>query len=132
MITRTLLLTVSAALIALVLDLAIATAAVRLTRVPQTFPPFTFLPILSGTVGGTVLASLVYSGIRAASSQPDRLFFFVTLTVFALSLGLPLRLSFTQSVRFAGVTPAAQMVLVLMHAVVAAVSFVVLTAKSEP
>ncbi len=129
---RTLFLTLAAALIALLLDLAIATAAVRLTRVPPTFPPFTFLPILSGTVGGTVLASLVYSGIRAASPAPDRLFLFVTLAVFALSLGLPLRLSFTHSLRFAGVTPAAQMVLVLMHAVVAVASFVTLTAHSEP
>lgn len=124
---RTILLTLMAGAIALVLDLAIGTAAPRFTRVPQDFPPFTFLPILSGTVGGAILASLVYSLIRAASRAPDRLFFFVTLGVFAVSLGLPLRLSFTRSLRFAGVTPSAQMVLVLMHAIMAVVSFVTLT-----
>lgn len=125
---RSILLTFISGAIALILDLAIGTAAPRFTHVPQDFPPFTFMPILSGTVGGAVLASLVYSCLRVGSRAPDRLFFFVTIGVFALSLGLPLRLSFTRSPRFAGVTPSAQMVLVLMHAIVAVVSFVTLTA----
>ena len=75
-----------------------------------------------------MLASAVYSIIRSVASNPNRTFFFVSLAVFALSLGLPLRLSFTRSHRFSGVTPSAQMVLVLMHAMVAVVSFVTLTA----
>jgi hypothetical protein len=129
---RTLLLTLLAGAIAAVLDLAIGTAAPKFTRVPQDFPPFTFLPILSGTVGGAILASLVYSILRIATRNPDRTFFFVSLGVFALSLALPLRLSFTHSHRFAGVTPSAQMVLVLMHAIVAVVSFIVLTAAPDP
>ena len=128
---RTILLTLLAGAVALVLDLAIAAAASRLTRVPPGFPPFTFLPILSGAVGGAILASVVYSLLKLATRNPDRVFFFVALGVFALSLGLPLRLSFTRSHRFAGATPSAQMVLVLMHAVVAAVSFVALTARPE-
>ena len=126
---RTVVLTLIAGIVALVVDMAIGSAAVRLTRVPQDFPPFTLLPILSGTIGGAVLASAVYGVIRMVARNPDRIFFFVTLAVFALSLGLPLRLSYTRSHRFAGVTPSAQMVLVLMHAVVATVSFVTLTAK---
>ena len=126
---RTILLTISAATIAFLIDLAIATAAVRLTRVPPSFPPFTFLPLLSGALGGALFASLAFAGIRAASPSPERVFFFVTLAVFALSLGLPLRLSFTHSPRFVGVTPAAQMVLVLMHAVVAVVCFITLTIR---
>ena len=128
---RSILLTLTASAIALVLDLAIGAVAPQFTRVPKNFPPFAFLPILSGTLGGAIFASLVYSIIRAASRTPDRLFFFVTLGAFALSLGLPLRLSFTRSPRFAGVTPAAQMVLVLMHAIVAVVSFVTLTAPDS-
>ena len=128
-IMRTFLLTLVAGVIALAVDLALGTAAPRFTRVPQDFPPFTFLPILSGTVGGAILASVVYSIIKLASPNPDRIFFFVVLGVFALSLGLPLRLSFTRSHRFASATPSAQMVLVLMHAVVATVSFVALTTK---
>ena len=122
----------AAAIIALLVDLAIGALALRFTGVPRNFPPFTFLPLLSGTVGGTILASVVYCLIRAVAQNPDRLFFFVSLGVFALALGLPLRLSFTHSPRFAGVTPAAQMVLVLMHAVVAAVSVVLLTSKAAP
>lgn len=129
---RAIFLTLVAGAVALTLDLAIGTAAPKFTRVPQDFPPFTFLPILSGTVGGAILASVVYSIIRVAARNPDRTFFFVCLGVFALSLGLPLRLSFTRSHRFAGVTPSAQMVLVLMHAIVAVVSFVTLTARPEP
>ena len=126
---RILLFTLLAAAVSLVIDLAIGTAAPRFTAVRQEFPPFTFLPILSGTVGGAILASIVYSSIKVVASNPDRMFFFVSLGAFALSLGLPLRLSFTRSPRFAGVTPSAQMVLVLMHAVVAVVSFVSLTSK---
>ncbi len=128
---RAVYLTLAAATIAFVIDLLIGIAAVKLTRVPQDFPPFTALPILSGAVGGAVLASLVYAGLRAISREPDRLFFFVSLAFFALSLSLPLRLSFTRSLRFQGVTPAAQMVLVLMHAVVAVVSFLMITARPE-
>ena len=128
---RTAVLTFAAAMIAFIIDFALGTAAMRLTRVPPDFPPFTLLPILSGAVGGAILASFVYAAVRAISSAPDRLFFFLTLAAFTLSLGLPLRLSFTRSLRFTGVTPAAQMVLVLMHAVVAVVSFITLTAKQE-
>ncbi len=111
------------------IDLTIAAMALRVTGVPRDLPPFTFLPLLSGSVGGTILASVAYALSNAFARNRDRLFFFVSLGVFAVALGLPLRLSFTRSVRFAGVTPAAQMVLVLMHAVVAAVSFVVLTSR---
>lgn len=128
---RTIVLTVAAAIIAFIIDLALGAAAVRLTRVPPDFPPFTLLPILSGAVGGAILASLVYAAVRAISPVPGRMFFFMTLAAFTLSLGLPLRLSFTRSLRFAGVTPAAQMVLVLMHAVVAVVSFITLTVKQK-
>src|SRR5579875_3495160 len=128
---RTLLLTIAAGGIALVIDLAIGTAAPRFTDVPRGFPPFTFLPILSGTVGGAVLASIAYSIMRITSRNPDQIFFFVSLAVFALSLGLPLRLSFTHSSHFAGVTPSAQMVLVLMHAIVMVVRFVTLTARPQ-
>lgn len=127
---RTVFFTFVAALIALLVDLAIGASAVRLTGVPRDFPPFTFLPLLSGAVGGTLLASGVYSLIKASTHNPDRVFFFASLGAFVVALGLPLRLSFTRSARFAGVTPSAQMVLVLMHAVVATVSFVTLTSKA--
>ncbi len=128
---RTVFLTLLAGVIAFVVDFAIGTAAPRFTHVPDNFPPFTVLPVLSGTVGGAICASFGYSLIKLVARNPDRVFFFVALGVFTLALGLPLRLSYTKSHRFAGVTPSAQMVLVLMHAVVATVSFVTLTSKSN-
>jgi hypothetical protein len=49
----------------------------------------------------------------------------------ALSFALPLRLSFTKSHRFAGVTPSAQAMLVLMHTVIATVAVVTLLGESK-
>lgn len=128
---RTVLLTLLAGLIAFLVDLAIGTVAPHFTHVPKNFPPFTLLPVLSGTMGGVICASLVYSLIKLVAPNPDRVFFFVALGVFTLALALPVRLSYTRSQRFRGVTPAAQMVLVLMHAVVATVSVVTLTTKTN-
>ena len=124
---RTIIAAALAGSIAFAIDFAIGAAGMRLTRVPLGFPPFTLLPILAGTFGGSLFASLVYVWVKSVACDPSRAFFFIGLAVFAFSLGLPLRLSFTRSARFAGVTPSAQMMLVLMHAVVASVAFVVLT-----
>ena len=126
---RTISLTLLAALLAFVVDSLIGFAALRYTQVPKNFPPFTLLPILSGAVGGALFASLCYALIRAVSKQPEKLFLFVAVAVLALSFGLPIRLSFTKSPRFAGVTPAAQMALVLMHTVVATICVTTLLSK---
>lgn len=128
---RTILVTLLAAALAFVIDVLIGLAGVRLTRVPKDFPPFTPLPILSGAIGGAILASVCYAVIRAVSRQPEKAFLFVAIGALALSFSLPLRLSFTRSKRFAGVTPAAQMVLVLMHTVVATVSVVTLLTRTD-
>lgn len=126
---RPLLLTLLAAGLALAVNVLIGFAGLRLTQVPKDFPPFTFLPILSGCVGGAVLASLTYAVLKAVSSQPERIFLFVAVAALALSFSLPLRLSFTKSARFAGVNPRAQIILVLMHTVVATISVATLLAK---
>lgn len=126
---RTVILTLLAGAIASSLDLAIGNVAPRLTNVPKDFPPFTLLPVLSGTFGGAILASITYSLLKLFARQPDRIFLFVVASTLALSFTLPLRLSFTKSVRFAGVTTSAQMVLILMHTVVATVSVVALLKK---
>lgn len=124
--------TFCASLIAFCLTYPVARGAVMLTAVPKDFPPFTALPILSGVVIAPMVAASIYAAIKLANpSDPDRIFFFVTLAVFALSLGLPLRLSFTQSARFAGVTPQAQMILVLLHAIVAVCTFLALTYRTK-
>ena len=126
---RTLLLFLIAVGLSFAIDFLIAQAGFRLTSVPKNFPPFTVLPILSGAVGGPLLSFLTYAVIRLAAKQPEKIFLFVAVGVLALSFALPLRLSFTKSARFAGVTPSAQMILVLMHTVVATVSVAALLAK---
>jgi hypothetical protein len=109
----------------------VAALAMRFTGVPKHFAPFTSLPLLSGVVGGFLGASAVYALIRAVSEQPNRVFFFVSIAVLALSFGLPLRLSFTKSRRFVGVTPAAQMTLALMHTMIATAAVTVLTRTGD-
>lgn len=128
---RTFLLTLLAACLAFVVDFLIALAGLRFTQVPRGFPPFTLLLILAGTVAGAVLASISYAITQAVSRQPDKTFLFVAVAALVLSFALPLRLSFTKSARFAGVTPAAQMILVLMHTVVATISVAILLTKPE-
>lgn len=129
---RTLLALLSASGAAFAVDFLIGRAGLRWTHVPKDFPPFTLLPILSGAVGGPLLAAGVYAIIRAVSKQPDRVFLFVAIAALVVSFALPLRLSFTKSKRFAGVTPTAQIVLVLMHTVVATFTVAALLAKPEP
>jgi hypothetical protein len=64
-------------------------------------------------------------------THPEKMFLFVAVGALALSFALPLRLSFTKSHRFAGVTPSAQAMLVLMHTVVATVAVVTLLASQS-
>lgn len=109
-----------------------AAIAVRVTGVPRDFPPFTALPLLTGVAGGYIGAVGVYVLIAALSNQPNRTFFFVSLAVLALSFGLPLRLSYTHSPRFAGVTPAAQMSLALLQTLIAACIVTALTRAANP
>ncbi len=106
---------------------ALSAIAIKLTGVPKGFPPFTALPLLSGVAGGFLGASAVYAIVRASAANPDRVFFLIAITCLAVSFALPLRLSFTKSRRFAGVTPAAQMTLALFHTIIAASSVIALT-----
>jgi uncharacterized protein DUF6069 len=128
---RIFLLMLFACTFAFAIDIMIALAGLRFTNVPSDFPPFTLLPILSGCLGGVVMASLTYAVLKAVSAQPERIFLFVAVSALALSFALPLRLSFTKSRRFAGVTPSAQAILVLMHTVVATVAVVTLLADPK-
>ena len=109
----------------------IATVALRVTGVPRGFPPFTVLPLLSGVAGGFVGATAVYFLLGSVAANPNRSMFFVSIVVLALSFGLPLRLSFTKSSRFTGVTSSAQMVLALLHTTIATVAVTVLTTSKR-
>ena len=113
------------------IDFLIALAGLRFTNVPSGFPPFAGLPILCGCAGGIVMASITYAILRTVSAHPDRMFLFVAVVALAISFALPLRLSFTKSHRFAGVTPSAQAILVLMHTVVATVAIVSLLSELQ-
>src|SRR5437667_6089121 len=99
--------------IAFGIDLIIGRAGVRIAQVPTDFPPFTALPILSGAAGGIVLASIGYTIAQAISERPQRTFLLIAIAALAISFALPLRLSFTKSRRFAGVTPTAPILMVL-------------------
>ncbi len=109
------------------LEYALAAVAVQFTGVPRDFPPFTALPILSGVIGGFTLATLTYAVVKLMSSDPNRTFLLIAIAVLAVSFTLPVRLSFTKSKRFAGVTPSAQMVLALMHTLLATSAVSILT-----
>jgi hypothetical protein len=117
--------------LACVVDLLIALVAFRCTPVSRDFPPFTLLPILTRTMTGAILASLSYAIIQAVSRQPEQTFLFVAVVALVLSFALPLRLTFTTSARFAGVTSAAKMFLVLMSTVAATISVAMLLAQAE-
>ena len=106
---------------------ALSIFAMKATGVPDGFPPFTAPPLASGVAGGFLGASVVYAILKAWAANPDRMFFFVAIAFLALSFALPLRLSFTKSSRFGGVTPAAQMTLALFHTIIAASSVTALT-----
>ena len=123
--------TILAIVLAFLVDFLLARAGLQFTHVPRNFPPFTTLPILSGAVAGPLLATLTYAITRAVSRQPEKIFLFVAVAFLALSFALPLRLSFTRSVRFAGVTPSAQMLLVLMHTMVATISVTTVLARAH-
>jgi hypothetical protein len=118
--------------VAFSIDLLIGRAGVTLAHVPKDFPPFTPLPILSGAAGGIVLATIGYAIAQSLSERPERTFVLIAVVALVLSFGLPLRLSFTKSARFAGVTPTAQMLLVVMHCVVATIDVAAVLAMHSP
>jgi len=89
--------------------------------------------ILSGAAGGIVLASIGYAIAQAISDRPERTFLFIAIAALVISFALPIRLSFSKSHRFAGVTPTAQILLVLMHTIVATIDVAaVLAMHSSP
>ncbi len=124
---KTLILLTISAVGTYVLVFLVAAVAMRLSGVPKDFPPFTALPLLSGVVGGFLGASLTYACVPLFAVHPNRIFLSIALLTLAISLSLPLRLSFTKSKRFSGVTPSAQMTLALLHAIVATAVVSVLT-----
>lgn len=111
------------------LILALGSVFGRVTGVPRGFPPFTFLPLLVGCVTGPLYSTIGYVLFWLTIDEQaalNRVFVAAGVVLLVLSWGLPLRLSYTKSSRFAGVTVPAQFALVFVHAVVVGVSMAVL------
>jgi hypothetical protein len=98
--------------------MGIALVAQQSTGVPEGFPPFTVGPVAAACFGSAVLGSGVFLLLRRLTRRPERWMWWISAVVIAGSLALPYRLGYTQSKRFAGATPAAQSVLVLLHLIV--------------
>lgn len=107
----------------------------RITGVPPTYPPLLPQQIVSGTVGGPLLVALGYWFLSALI--PDKrlrhlVFLALAVVLCIASFHLPYRLSYTKSLRFVGVTLAAQIGQCLIHTIVvfgSAICF--LSEKSE-
>lgn len=116
--------------IALALNFVIASLALRFTGVPRGFPPFTILPLAAGSIGGALLAALVYAAMQSLFPHSGTTFPVIAGLTLLVSFLLPLRLSYTKSPRFAGVTLPAQITLGVMHTVVAVCSVSLLLRRS--
>lgn len=107
----------------------------RITGVPPTYPPLLPQQIVSGTVGGPLLVALGYWLLSALI--PDKrvrniVFLSLAVVLCLASFQLPYRLSYTKSLRFVGVTLAAQIGQCLIHTLVVFLSAICfLTDKSE-
>ena len=106
-------------------SLVVGTVLLWTTGVPETYPPLRPLQIVSGTVGGAFLAAVGYALLTAlVHDQRTLATIFVAAGVVLLvaSFHLPYRLSYTTSLRFAGVTVAAQVGQGFLHTLVVGLS----------
>ena len=107
--------------------LVLAYALLKITGVPPTYPPLLPLQIVSGTVGGALLVTLGYwllSGVIADQRVLMTVFLWAGIVLLILSYHLPYRLSYTTSLRFVGVTLAAQIGQGLLHTIVVVLSMI--------
>jgi hypothetical protein len=97
----------------------VAQIASQTTGVPEAFPPFTLAPLATACFGSAILGTAIYQLLRRLTRWANPIFVVLAIGVVGASLVLPYRLGYTQSKRFEGATPSAQVVLALMHVVVA-------------
>lgn len=77
--------------IALGINAASASLALKFTGVPRGFPPFTIYAPLAGCIGGSVLAALAYATIQALAPQPETIFVAAAALTLLASFSLPRR-----------------------------------------
>lgn len=100
----------------------IARVAARLTAAPRAFAPFTLLPVASGGFGGALAASVIFWTLNLIFEHPQIVFVANSIVALLASFHLPFRLTNHRSPRFAGARFSMQLILCLMHIIVAAVS----------
>ena len=113
------------------LDLGVANVVTYLFDAPEEYAPFTFLPILSGGMGGALGGAGVYTLLLRFNRQPEKAFRYTALLVLLGSYYLPTRLLVTKSSRFAGANLPIILTQMIMHTLVAVTTVAVLTRQSE-
>lgn len=111
-----------AGLTTLPINFTIARMFRLLLAVPHRFAPFAFFPIATGCFGGAMLAGVVYYVLHFIFERPPTAFIFTSGIALFFSFHLPFRLTNHRSERFAGATHPIQLVLCLMHTIVAITS----------
>ena len=102
-------------------------ALLRITGVPPTYPPLLPQQVVSGTVGGALLVAIGYWLLCALFPEKrtrHAVFLALAMVLCLTSFQLAARLSYTQSLRFAGVTFAAQIGQCLLHTLVVFLSVI--------
>ena len=116
-----------AALVSSSICIPLGFVLLRISGVPPTYPPLLPQQVFSGTFGGSILVALGYALLGALCRDIKTrhlLFFALGMALLLLSFHLPYRLSYTQSPRFAGVTPAAQIGQGLLHTLVVGIGII--------
>jgi hypothetical protein len=108
-----------AMVVSLLINLGLANLLRFLFKAPDEYAPLTFLPILSGSVGGVVGAYSVFGLIRLVTRKPLLPFYIVAAVVLVASFSLPLRLLNSTSPRFVGHNMPTLIGQMVMHTVVA-------------
>ena len=107
--------------------LPVAFVLLRITGVPPTYPPLLPQQVVAGTVGGALLVTLGYWLLSTFIRDQKVLvatFLVLGIVLLIASFYLPYRLSYTKSLRFAGVTLAAQIGQGLLHTIVVVLSMI--------
>ncbi|MBA3944602.1 MAG: hypothetical protein H0X37_08585 [Herpetosiphonaceae bacterium] len=102
-----------------IINLVIARIATPLVHAPADYPSFTWLPLLAGSLGGTVGGYLCFYLLSKFVSRPRAIFLIVATATLIFSYGLPVLPIINPLPRFAGVNWGIAYTLIGMHTVTA-------------
>lgn len=109
-----------AAVVAATVNVLLAMLARGVLDIPEAFVPLGAARVAVLTIGGAVLATVVYAVVHRASETPDRTFLTVALIALVVSFVPDILLLVNPSV-FPGITALGVSVLMLLHVVAAAI-----------